>query len=553
MADTLETKTYNEETERVKDIVQGVLKAKKILRMYPRNNPIYFKILTEIYEKFKKFLQLRETLQLKIHQNEIICEDEKVYHSAGKEDNLALFFFKDGIREITFLNGLGQNEFETFMKIINTDFENIAIEDDVVTLLWEQDFEHIKYVVSDDVLSDEDYQNYGEYEKIKDKSCPEEAVVKAYQDGLKAPETQSKMPVQLDEVKLQHIAKEIEHEETHPHIDKTITMLFELLYQTKEDPLFTEIVKFIEDAIYYCIKNGDLKNTSFILDSTKSAIDDAAFTEENIKTLRRIHSTINSRIFIQEIGRVLDSDVLIEENEFMSFTKYFNKTSIPFLIQLLGDLKEIKSRRLMINTLSTIGRLDVKTLAEGLNDERWYVVRNIILVLGTIADSWSLDILSKAVSHSDKRVRKEALKMIGLTGRTDLLSYVKDALNDHDSSVRMTAVRTLSSTKSDEAKQILLAELSKKIFNSKEFTEKKEFYDAIPRWQDRDVINFLLETLNKKKIWGRTKNDETRACAAYALGIIGEKEAIPYLEKTKNSKNKLLNTYSVAALKRLKG
>ena len=56
MADTLETKTYNEETERVKDIVQGVLKAKKILRMYPRNNPIYFKILTEIYEKFKNFL-----------------------------------------------------------------------------------------------------------------------------------------------------------------------------------------------------------------------------------------------------------------------------------------------------------------------------------------------------------------------------------------------------------------------------------------------------------------------------------------------------------------
>ena len=76
-------------------------------------------------------------------------------------------------------------------------------------------------------------------------------------------------------------------------------------------------------------------------------------------------------------------------------------------------------------------------------------------------------------------------------------------------------------------------------------------YNAISRWQDEEVKNFLLKTLKKKKFWEKTKNDETRACAAYVLGITGNKDAIPLLEKTKNSNNKLLKTFSLSAIRQL--
>ena len=49
-----------------------------------------------------------------------------------------MFFFRDGIRELQFRDGLTQQELEEFLKIITLDFEREAVDDDIVTLLWEK-------------------------------------------------------------------------------------------------------------------------------------------------------------------------------------------------------------------------------------------------------------------------------------------------------------------------------------------------------------------------------------------------------------------------------
>jgi HEAT repeat protein len=215
-------------------------------------------------------------------------------------------------------------------------------------------------------------------------------------------------------------------------------------------------------------------------------------------------------------------------------------------------LQRIKSRRLLIDALSIVGRFDVKRLGEALND-KWYVARNIVIVLGKIGDSWSIEFLSKALSHNDQRVRKEAIKAIASIGGTDIIPHLRTAINDADPSIRITAARTLGNLKTESAKKVLLEEVSRKDFLDREFSEKKEFYDAITHWYDKEVKDFLFKTLKKKRLWKKTKNDETRACAAYALGIMGDREAIPLLEKTKNSKNKLLKSLSTAAINQLTG
>jgi AAA15 family ATPase/GTPase len=98
-------------------------------------------------------------LQLKIKQNEIFCGSEQVFSSSEKEDNLALFFFKDGLREITFKKWLTNDEMEAFFKVITLDFDTEVVDDDVVTLFWEKDFQNIQYVVDEAVLADEeDYE-----------------------------------------------------------------------------------------------------------------------------------------------------------------------------------------------------------------------------------------------------------------------------------------------------------------------------------------------------------------------------------------------------------
>lgn len=70
-------------------------------------------------------------------------------------------------------------------------------------------------------------------------------------------------------------------------------------------------------------------------------------------------------------------------------------------------------------------------------------------------------------------------------------------------------------------------------------------------WKDAEVFDFLIRALKKKSFFGRARNYENRACAAFCLGLLGNKDALPLLLKNKNSNNKLLREFSYTAIKRL--
>ncbi len=77
------------------------------------------------------------------------------------------------------------------------------------------------------------------------------------------------------------------------------------------------------------------------------------------------------------------------------------------------------------------------------------------------------------------------------------------------------------------------------------------FFEILSNWKDDDVYNFLVKAVKKKSLLGGIKQNEHRACAAYALGLLGNKNAVSTLNKLRNFKVKLLQEYSCAALQRL--
>ena len=131
-----------EDIKAAKVVIKMLLKSRKNLRMYPANNPIYKKTLEDTYENFKSFFNYKDRLILNIRLYEIYYGEELVYqNNEQKEDNLAFFFFKDGLRELTFHKKISFDEVESFLKVISLDFVNDVLDDDTVTLFWENDFQ----------------------------------------------------------------------------------------------------------------------------------------------------------------------------------------------------------------------------------------------------------------------------------------------------------------------------------------------------------------------------------------------------------------------------
>jgi len=73
----------------------------------------------------------------------------------------------------------------------------------------------------------------------------------------------------------------------------------------------------------------------------------------------------------------------------------------------------------------------------------------------------------------------------------------------------------------------------------------------LAHWNDNDVTDFLMGTLKKRALFGKAKVDENRACAAYCLGLMSSKDALPVLSKLRDSKNKLVRDAVNAAIKKI--
>lgn len=539
----------SEELRKAKEIIQSFQKSKKILRMYPQNNPIYLNTLESDYKKFKDFFHYRDDLNLKIKQNEIFFDNEQIYLNPEKDDNLALYFFKDGLRELTFKKGLSYEEIEDFLKIISLDFNSDAMDDDIVTLFWERDFQNIQYVVDDTVLADDEYESRAVAE-LEQKETSDDDLLKAYEDAFRdEDEVKETSIVPLTDKDLQLLLKDLESD-SQDKAGKLVDILFEVfLLQVRED--YEDLVGCFMAALEYVIRHSNIHTAAAIISGLKEIADNKKIDEEARKYARKIISMAGSESIISLLGEVLDSGQEVEEKLFEDFVKHLDKNTIVPFMKILGELKSIHARKLVIEALIMLGTKDIVTLARGLNDTRWYVVRNIIYILRKIGDKRAVDYLLKTVKHGDIRVKKEVIRALGELGGGGVLQALRDCLSDPDVQVQSAALKALGNIGSEAAKRIVLNEISAKEFRDRSFEEKKEYFEVLARWKDKELYEFVVASLKRKTFFRRARNYETRACAAYCLGLMGNKDALAVLNKYKNDGNKMLREYVFTATKRL--
>lgn len=533
-----------------REVVQALLKAKKTFRMYPETNPMYAKTIEDTHAKFRNFFDYRDELTFKIKQNELFCDSEQIYYNPEKEDNIALFFFKDALREITFKKGFSVKELEDFLKILTVDYDREVLDDDVVTLLWERDFQNVKYVVDEAFLTeDEDYESEAVRE-VKDKASDGDELTKAYEDSFTEEGVKDISIVPLTDKDLHAVVKEIE-KDAQDKTGKLVAIIFEMLYQAENKSEYEDAAHFLNSIIEFSIRHGDLDTALKILRKAREVSGIPLIADEAKKSLNMVFSFLGYDAAIKLIGELLDSGVEINEKVWDEYVAFLDKNAIEPFITILGELKSIPARKNVINALISLGRKDIQALAKGLYDSRWYVVRNIIYILGKVGDKAAADYLLKTVNHSDIRVRKEGIKALGELGVPGVFPALRECFNDPEVQIRTAAARALGNIRSTTAKSIILQRMTNAVFVKTEFSEKKEFYEVLSKWKDNDVVEFLMKTLRKKAFFKRALNDENRACAAYCLGLMGNKDALPLLHKAKESKNKLLREYVYSAIKRI--
>jgi len=111
------------------------------------------------------------------------------------------------------------------------------------------------------------------------------------------------------------------------------------------------------------------------------------------------------------------------------------------LLDALAEEKEASVRRFFLQLLASLGRDVLPEALRRLQDERWYVVRNMLYLLRACGGAEHVKKLRPFLRHKDRRVRYEALRGLLEFKAPDGPSYLKEFLRSKEPWLRQQGIK----------------------------------------------------------------------------------------------------------------
>lgn len=252
------------------------------------------------------------------------------------------------------------------------------------------------------------------------------------------------------------------------------------------------------------------------------------------------------------IGKLCEKDCALDDDLIFLLVS-LGDAAVPPLLERLAEEETLSARRKVMGTLSRLGPVALPHLVAGLKDSPWYMVRNLVLVLGTIGLPEAVPPLRPVLAYPDPRVRKEVVKALTRIGTAAAADALLQRLGDPDPGVRQSVIAALGTLKVTRAIGPL-AEVARQFSAfAKEADTQKAAITALGSIGDPQVIPVLVELLRRRTWLNRRLNDEVRAAAAAALGTVGTEPATEaLLAEAKRGEGPVRHACQVA-LERLMG
>jgi len=551
--------------ESAKALVLFLVKTIKSLLLYPKNNPIPREFKRKLHQDFCNFLDSNEELRLGVKSSQLLYQGKTVHEDKDREEGMAYALHKDGVRELTFVQGLEQEELVHFLEVMELYLKSTDLEEDLVTLLWEKDFNHIKYLVVDDLLDvnvpkAEDIPDDWDFSRLLDSETPLSGEEKLLLEQKE--EQRRELLEKLGEFsskEIEEIHKLLESDDHYHSWDDFFTILGEVLTTEDNFSEYDELMKNIEKILDALINASDLDSASKImrrLRGFEQATRNSSSQTDlgNQRKVERIKNTIDQageEGKIRNLCRVLNEKEMVDLSKVKEYLLSLNSNSIPPILHMLGELKNFSSRKMVCEVLEEVGKDHIGMVGQGVYDSLWYVVRNVAVVLGKIGKEEGVKFLKKIMNHSDMRVKKEVItSLIKISGR-EAQGFLVSALEDKDNEIRLLVCRGLAQRKEKGALPVLMKIIQSDQFIDLPTEEKRCVLESLAMIGEDEVIPFLKILVDKRRWLRRDKHNETRIFAIRALGFIKTQLAHQTLQELSKKRNKVIRQACQSALRKL--
>ena len=567
------------DVKRVADWIQALVRTVKAMRMYLPNNPTLHKFQADLEGRTWSVLKEIGDITLTVQQLDFLFENYSVYHNAAREESLAFRFYGDGVREMTIKEGLEPGELRGFVDVLKRATEGSTGQDDVVTMLWERDFRHLEYVyipLEDLVDASGTVGGEGGADLVRPDGEPDPGI--PWPSGAEEPEAEpaagsaeAAAPERSDDWspsvtvdsawdesagsqfrmtdgELAEMDAAIKVEVNRPLGPEVLEIVAAILEAEEEPGGFLESAVAFQRFIELAIEEADIVRANALLARLKTIAARKAEARADFAGLAdQVIREIGRPSFLAQAAPTLNAHPELDPGVLTNFLVQLGSSAAPAICDLLGQVNHMKHRRALCEALAISCKDDVEVLIGRLTDPRWYVIRNVVYVLGRIAHQGVERALDRALHHEDVRVRKEAVRALGRIESPTSRAYLISAFRDLDAGVRVQAAMTLAGKRDERAAQSILAVISSNEFSRRDLSERQAFYEALGRSGSDSLVPRLEGMLTKGGLFN-SGNDEDRYHAALTLAWLGSQAALGVLNRELSGKREPVRKAVEAAL-----
>lgn len=268
---------------------------------------------------------------------------------------------------------------------------------------------------------------------------------------------------------------------------------------------------------------------------------DGAFTRED---LVRVLQAIDA----EAVAERLDESDAEAQGQFFALTVRVGRPALDLLVRVLAIATRVRLRAAATTALSYLCADEPRLLAPYVTDPRWYVVRNVVFVLGQIGGPDVADLLATAARHADARVRRTVVHALGQAPPERRLPLLVDLLESTDAQTVAAVLAMLSRESSPRVTAALLDRVTAADFESRPEDVRYALVAALGDAPAGDVVPTLEQVLQKGGWFARRTAERT--AAALALARIGTPAAMEVLQTGLRSRSEAIRSSCQEALTR---
>ena len=530
----------------VEELLRLISKAARAHQLYLPNNPIYRRAIENLRAGFPPIWAEVDELTLTITESEIRWFDTPVAGEAGNKsaDNLAWLFYKDGVRELTFIKGFEEAEVIKFLALIQRARKGSPDEDDLVTMLWESDLSFVRYGYVDllqeggvgELADGGEMQPVGAGEVQRNMR---EAAEESRASGIINIADFDATLYFLDDREIEYLHTELKREYDRDLRVSVASVLMDIFEAQQDADIRKEVLENVHTLMVYLLTAEHLSGVAYLLREVQVTVDRATgVTDQHRQQLVQLAERLSAPEALSQLLQALDEmPTLPAESELGELFDQLRPVGLSTVFLWLSKTQNEALRPLLQAAAGRLAGANTSELVRLISAKELEVATEAIRMAGALKTQAAVMALARILGDTNVEMRRLAAQALAEIGSPGAMQALDRAIDDSDRDVRVAAVRAMTARAYRPALARLEGVVKGKRVREADLTEKMAFFEGYGALCGDGGIAHLDSVLNGKGFLGRREDSEVRACAAIALGRVGTPKAIDTLRKAATEKD----------------